>query len=102
MAWIVLCGDQAPQFTFIATFVSTSGREIAHVFAAVASTSELRSLFGREILDIAGVTLSSNAAKQRTWPRQLWWPMTWGVTTRPISAHSSGGIDALIAADVTR
>ena len=35
VTFIALCGDSAPHFTTIASFVSTLGEDIAHVFGAV-------------------------------------------------------------------
>ena len=69
VTFIALCGDQPPHFTTIAEFVSTSGNEIARVFAAVVAICDRQGLIGREMFAIDGVKLPSNASKRRSGTR---------------------------------
>ena len=69
VTFIALCGDQAPHFTTIATFVSTLGPDIARVFAAVLAVCDQQGLIGREMFAIDGVKLPSNASKHRSGTR---------------------------------
>lgn len=66
MTCIALCGDQAPQFTTIARFVSTLGEDIARVFAAVLAVCDSQNLIGRAMFAIDGVKLPSSASKDRS------------------------------------
>ena len=68
VTFIALCGDQAPHFTTIATFVSTLGPDIARVFAAVLAVCDQQRVIGRETFAIDGVKLRSNALKHRSGP----------------------------------
>ena len=65
MTFIALCGDRAPHFTTMATFVSTLGDDIARVFAAVLAVCDAQGLIGREMFAIDGVKLPSTASTQR-------------------------------------
>jgi transposase len=69
VTFIALCGDQPPHFTTIAEFVSTSGDEIARVFAAVVAICDRQGLIGREMFAIDGVKLPSNASKRKSGTR---------------------------------
>ena len=69
VTFIALCGDRAPHFTTIATFVSTLGDDIARVFAAVLAVCDQHGLIGREMFAIDGVKLPSNASKHRSGTR---------------------------------
>jgi len=69
VTFIALCGDQPPHFTTIAEFVSTSGDDIARVFAAVVAICDAHGLIGREMFAIDGVKLPSNASKRRSGTR---------------------------------
>jgi transposase len=69
VTFIALCGDQPPHFTTIAEFVSTSGEEIARVFAAVVAICDRQGLIGREMFAIDGVKLPSNASKRKSGTR---------------------------------
>lgn len=69
VTFIALCGDTAPHFTTIASFVSTLGEDIAHVFGAVLAICDREGLIGREMFAIDGVKLPSNAAKRKSGTR---------------------------------
>jgi transposase len=69
VTFIALCGDEAPHFTTIADFVSTSSEAIARVFAAVVTVCDQQGLIGREMFAIDGVKLPSNASKRRSGTR---------------------------------
>jgi transposase len=69
VTFVALCGDSGPHFTTIANFVSTSGKDIAQVFAAVLAICDRQGLIGREMFAIDGVKLPSNAAKSRSGTR---------------------------------
>jgi len=69
VTFVALCGDTAPHFTTIASFVSTLGEDIAHVFGAVLAICDREGLIGREMFAIDGVKLPSNASKQRSGTR---------------------------------
>jgi hypothetical protein len=69
VSFIALCGDSAPHFTTIASFVSTLGEEVAHVFGAVLAICDREGLIGREMFAIDGVKLPSNASKRRSGTR---------------------------------
>jgi len=69
VTFIALCGDSAPHFTTIASFVSTLGDEVAHVFGAVLAICDREGLIGREMFAIDGVKLPSNASKRRSGTR---------------------------------
>ncbi|MGH8701344.1 MAG: transposase, partial [Burkholderiales bacterium] len=69
VTFIALCGDQPPHFTTIAEFVSTRGKAIARVFAAVVAICDREGLIGRDMFAIDGVKLPSNASKRRSGTR---------------------------------
>jgi transposase len=69
VSFIALCGDSAPHFTTIASFVSTLGEEVAHVFGAVLAVCAREGLIGREMFAIDGVKLPGNASKRRSGTR---------------------------------
>ena len=69
VTFIALCGDSAPHFTTIASFVSTPGEDVAHVFGAVLAICDREGLIGREMFAIDGVKLPSNASKKRSGTR---------------------------------
>jgi transposase len=66
VTFIALCGDTRPHFTTIASFVSTLGEDIAHVFGAVLAICDREGLIGREMFAIDGVKLPSNASKKKS------------------------------------
>lgn len=66
VTFIALCGDSAPHFTTLASFVSTLGEDIAHVFGAVLAICDREGLIGREMFAIDGVKLPSNASKKKS------------------------------------
>lgn len=69
VTFIALCGDQAPDHTTLARFISTLGDAIARVFAAVLAICDAQGLIGREMFAIDGVKLPSNASKRRSGTR---------------------------------
>jgi transposase len=69
VTFIALCGDTGPHFTTIASFVSTLGEDIAHVFGAVLAICDREGLIGREMFAIDGVKLPSNASKKKSGTR---------------------------------
>jgi transposase len=69
VTFVALCGDSAPHFTTIASFVSTLGEDIAHVFGVVLAICDREGLIGREMFAIDGVKLPSNASKTRSGTR---------------------------------
>ena len=69
VTFIALCGDQAPDHTTLARFISTLGDAIARVFAAVLAICDAHGLIGREMFAIDGVKLPSNASKRRSGTR---------------------------------
>jgi transposase len=69
VTFIALCGDSAPHFTTLASFVSTLGEDIAHVFGAVLAICDREGLIGREMFAIDGVKLPSNASKRKSGTR---------------------------------
>jgi transposase len=69
VTFIALCGDTRPHFTTIASFVSTLGEDIAHVFGAVLAICDREGLIGREMFAIDGVKLPSNASKKKSGTR---------------------------------
>jgi transposase len=69
VTFLALCGDTAPHFTTLASFVSTLGEDIAHVFGAVLAICDREGLIGREMFAIDGVKLPSNASKNKSGTR---------------------------------
>ena len=69
VTFIALCGDTRAHFTTIASFVSTLGEDIAHVFGAVLAICDREGLIGREMFAIDGVKLPSNASKKKSGTR---------------------------------
>ena len=69
VTFIAPCGDTAPHFTTIASFVSSLGEDIAHVFGAVLAICDRQGLIGREMFAIDAVKLPSNASKKRSGTR---------------------------------
>jgi len=62
--FIAITGDQAPDHTTIATFISSMENEILEVFQQVLLICAQLDLIGGEIFALDGCKLSSNAAKE--------------------------------------
>ena len=69
VTFIALSGDTRPHFTTLASFVSTLGEDIAHIFSQVLFICDRQGLIGREMFAIDGVKLPSNASKARSGTR---------------------------------
>lgn len=69
ITFIALSGDTCPHFTTLASFVSTLGEDIAHVFSQVLFICDRQGLIGREMFAIDGVKLPSNASKAKSGTR---------------------------------
>jgi transposase len=65
-----VCGGATPHFTTFATFVSTGGEALCHLFTQVLMVCERQGLIGRQLFAIDGVKLPSNAAKARSGTRK--------------------------------
>jgi transposase len=68
--FVALSGESCPHFTTIADFVSSSGEDIAKVFASVLYLCQGEGLIGREMFAIDGVKLPSNASKRKSGTRE--------------------------------
>ena len=69
VTFIALSGDQAPHFTTLADFVSSTGDDIARLFTQVLAICDRQGLIGREMFAIDGVKLPSNASKAKSGTR---------------------------------
>jgi len=62
--FIAITGGQTPDYTTIASFISSMGKEITEVFQQVLLICAQLDLIGGEIFALDGCKLSSNAAKE--------------------------------------
>jgi transposase len=69
VTFIALTGDNTPNFTTFAAFVSSLGAEIVPLFKDVLLICDRMGLIGREMFAIDGVKLPSNASKARSGTR---------------------------------
>ena len=69
VVFMALCGDHAPHFTTIASFIRHLGDEIAPLFAQVLWLCDRQGLIGLELFAIDGVKLPSNASKHKSGTR---------------------------------
>jgi transposase len=69
VTFIALCGDQAPHFTTVATFIRKLQDEIANVFTQVLFLCDVQGLIGRQMFAIDGVKLPFNASKAKSGTR---------------------------------
>lgn len=65
VTFIALSGDQAPDFSAIAGFIRSLGKEIARPLAQALFIREAQGLVGRELFAIDGVKRPSNAGKRK-------------------------------------
>ncbi len=67
--FIAVSGDSHPQFTTLAAVVSEMGESVASLFAQVLLVCDRQGLIGRDMFPSDGVTLPSNARKQKSGTR---------------------------------
>ncbi len=68
--FMAVCGGATPHFTTLATFVSTGGEALCHLFTQVLMVCDRQGLIGRQLFAIDGVKLPSNASKARSGTRK--------------------------------
>lgn len=62
--FMAISADSQPDFTTLAEFISSSKREIAHLFGQVLMMCDPEGLIGKEMFAIDGCKLPSNASKE--------------------------------------